>query len=155
MLQVEELSIESPLQKSRCARPVSSELHVRGTSSRRKGRRQGKEREIGQVQERDETFNLLARYTQDQQAKELIGVCLRLPLVQPERWAAIGTSRKQTSLSSRREYPCREHCGDIRSSLEPDGKRWHSEPSVLSQEGHEPRDVRLLPESHITIKEVL
>ena len=54
-----------------------------------------------------------------------------------------------------KEAPRREHRGDGRSSLEPDGKRRHGEPGVLSQERHESRDVRLLPQGHIAVKEVL
>src|SRR2546421_1464289 len=98
-------------------------------------------------------INLLAHHTQDHQAKELINACLGLPLVEPESRAAIGARRKQTSLPAGSEDPRREHRGDGRSSLEPDGKRRHGEPGVLAQERHESRDVRLLPQGHIAVQQ--
>src|SRR5579859_3536751 len=120
-----------------------------------KGRRESKGREAGQLQERDEASNLLAYHTQDNQAKELIDVCPGLALVEPESRAAIGARRKQTPLPAGGEDTRLEHRGDGRSSLEPDGKGRHSEPGVLSQERHEARDVRLLPECHIAVKQGL
>src|SRR6266851_7749121 len=120
-----------------------------------KGGRQGKGREAGQLQERDEASNLLAHHTQDHQAKKLIDACLGLPPVEPESRAAIGARRKQAPLPAGSEDARREPCGDGRSSLEPDGNRWHREPGVLSQERHESRNVRLLPQGHIAVKEVL
>jgi hypothetical protein len=62
---------------------------------RNQRRRQGKGREAGQLQERDEASNLLTHHTQNNQAKELIDVCLCLSLVEPESRAAIGARWKQ------------------------------------------------------------
>ena len=59
------------------------------------GGRQGKGREAGQFQERNEACNLLALHIQDHQAKELRDVCLRLPPVEPESRSAIGVPRKR------------------------------------------------------------
>jgi len=46
-----------------------------------KGGRKGKGREVGQLQEGDQTGNLLALHAQDHQAKELRDVCPGLPLM--------------------------------------------------------------------------
>src|SRR5258708_37924660 len=99
--------------------------------------------------------NLLALHTQDHQAKKLRDTCLGLPPVEPESRAAIGARRKQAPVPSGSEDARREPCGDSRSSLEPDGNRRHSEPGVLSQEGTQPRGVRLLPQGHIAVKQAL
>src|SRR3989442_13629130 len=98
MLQAEESSIDLPWEKGEFDGTVKSESRARGTGSRRKGRWQGKGREAGQLQERDEAANLLVHHTQDDQANELIDACLGLPLVEPESRAAIGVRRKQAPL---------------------------------------------------------
>ena len=46
-----------------------------------------------------------------------------------------------------------EQRGDGRSSLEPGGNRRHGKPGVLSEERHESRDVRFLPQGHIAVKQ--
>src|SRR5437660_11542897 len=61
--------------------------------------------------------------------------------------------RKQTPLPSGSEDTRPQYRGDGRSSLEPGGNRRHGEPGVLSQERHEARDVRLLPQGHIAVKQ--
>ena len=120
-----------------------------------KGGRQGKGREAGHLQEPDEASNLLVHNRDDHQAKKLIDVCFGLSLVQSESRAAIGARRKQTSLSAESEELRREPCDDGLSPMEPDGKGRHGEPRVLSQQCHESRDVRLLPQGHIAVKQGL
>src|SRR5258708_39705646 len=78
---------------------------------------------------------------------------LALPPVESESRAAIGASWKQVPLASGSKDPHREECGDGFSSLEPGRNRRHGEPGILSQERHESRDVRLLPQGHIAIKQ--
>jgi hypothetical protein len=116
-----------------------------------KGGRQGEGREAGQFQERDHVCDLPFHHTQHHQTKELIAVGLGDLLVETESRAAIGARRKQAPLPSRREDPRGEQRGDVCSPLDPDGKRRHGEPGVLSQQRYEGRDVVLFPQIHIAV----
>src|SRR6266700_464766 len=118
-------------------------------------RRESKGREAREIQERDEAGNLLALYTQDHEAYQLKDLCPGLSLVEPESRTAIGTRGQQASLPAGREDGGREHRGDGRSSLVPDGTRRHGEPGVLSQQRYEARDIGLLPQGDIAVKEFL
>src|SRR5260370_28881830 len=93
MLQAEQSSIDL---SGGCGRVRwDGEIIVDGAGTlRRKGRRQGKRREAGGFQERDDMSNLLAHHTQDHQAKKLIDATLGLPLVEPQSRAAIRTLRR-------------------------------------------------------------
>ena len=113
------------------------------------GGREAKGRETGHIKERDQTANLLALYTQNQQAKKLRVVCPSLPPIESKRRTAIGARWKQVPLSAGRKQARLEQCGDSRSSLIPDGKRRHGEPGILSQQRHETGDVRSFPEPTI------
>src|SRR5258708_27395887 len=151
MLQAEQSSIDLSVGCGRVR--WDGEIIVDGAGTlRRKGRRQGKRREAGGFQERDDMSNLLAHHTQDHQAKKLIDVSLGLPLVEPESWAAIGARRKQMPKACSSEERSLEQRGDGSPSLEPGRKRRHGEPRVLSQQRHESRDVRLLPQGQIALK---
>jgi hypothetical protein len=72
----------------------SGEIGVTGgwNGFTKQGRLQGKGREAGELQERDEAANLLVHHTQEDEAKELIDVCPGLPLVEPESRTAIFSS---------------------------------------------------------------
>lgn len=99
--------------------------------------------------------NLLVCQAQDHQANELKDASLSLPLIETERRAAIGARRKETPLPGSCEKRRLEQRGDGRSPMDPDWIRRHSEPSVLSQERDESRDVRLFPQGHVAIKQGL
>src|SRR5260370_42143760 len=98
---------------------------------------------------------LLPPDPKDHRAKRLRAVSPGSPPVEPESRAAIGACWKQVPWAAGSEDPGRERRGEGQSSLEADGKRRHGEPGVLSQERHESRDVRLLPQGHIAVKQVL
>src|SRR5262245_25006514 len=99
--------------------------------------------------------NLLAHHIQDHQSKKLIDVSLGLPLVESESRAAISARLNQMPLPASLEEGSLEQRGDDSSSLEPGRKRRHGEPGILSQERHESRDVGLLPQVHIAVKQGL
>jgi hypothetical protein len=97
--------------------------------------------------------DLFVHHTQDHEAKELLDTSLGFPLVEPASRAAIGTRWKHTPRPRSSEKRSLEQCGDGSSSLDPERKRWHGKPSVLSQQRHESRDVGLLPQGHIAVKQ--
>src|SRR5215469_11871432 len=99
--------------------------------------------------------NLLAHHIKYHQASKLIDAFLGLPLVEPERRAAIGARLNEMSLAAGLEERRLEQRCDGRSSLYPDRKRRHCEPGILSQQRHESRDVGLIPQGHIAVKQCL
>ena len=97
--------------------------------------------------------DLFVDSTQDHQAKKLVDASPSVPQVESESRAAIGTRRKQMPGKGSREEWRLEQRGEGRSTLDPDRKWWHGEPGILSQQRHEARDIGLLPQGHIAVKQ--
>ena len=65
--------------------------------------RERKGQETGPFQKRDRVGNQFAMQIENQQAKELIGVCFGIALIEPEGRAGIGMRGKQAPLSGNGE----------------------------------------------------
>lgn len=116
---------------------------------------EAKSGETGHIQEHNDAADLFAFHPQDPQGRRLIAVFPTFPPREPESRAAIGARWQQPPLFAGSEDPEPEQSSNIRSSLNPGGKGRHGQPCILSQQRHQARNIRLLPQGHVAIKQVL
>ncbi|GHO61776.1 hypothetical protein KSC_006680 [Ktedonobacter sp. SOSP1-52] len=119
------------------------------------GGREAKSCETGHIQEHNDAANLFAFHPQDPQGRQLITIFPNFPPIEPGSRAAIGARGLQPPLFVGSEDSKPEQSRNIRSSLNSGGKRRHGQPRILSQQRHQARNIRLLPQGHVAIKQVL